>query len=251
VGLLAFLPKLAKFVVFSSQKHVPLKTLQTPKPKVSWKDAAGALLLAGAFAFSVLMLTKVVPYFSFQRGIHFLSTKTDRVLDNPYFMAGFYVHITSSLWVMAGGVFQFVPALFRRKPAWHRLMGKVYVLSVLLLAAPSGLVLAFFANGGLPAKVGFALQCVVWWLVTFAAWQEIRNRRWLPHTEWMIRSYAVTLAAVSLRTESYVMYYFLGTKPIETYLTVTWLSWTGNLLVAEILIRFGAAKRLLGKVVSH
>jgi hypothetical protein len=52
----------------------------------------------------------------------------------------------------------------------------------------------------------------------------------------MIRSLAVTYAAFSLRTESYVMYQFFGTKPIETYLTVVWLSWAGNLFLAEVLL---------------
>jgi hypothetical protein len=205
------------------------------------------LLPAAVLAFSVLMFTKVVPYFSFARAIGFLSTKTDQVLDNPVFLAGFYVHITSSLWVMVSGALQFTPLLSARFPKLHRQLGKLYVLSILLLAAPSGLVLAFFANGGLPAKVGFALQCLVWWLTTYAAFREAVARQWLPHVEWMMRSFAVTLAAMSLRLESYGMYYWLHTKPIETYLTVTWLSWTGNLLLTEILIRAGVAKSLLRK----
>jgi hypothetical protein len=63
----------------------------------------------------------------------------------------------------------------------------------------------------------------------------------------MMRSLAVTLAAMSLRLESYALYYGLHTKPIETYLTVTWLSWTGNLLLTEVLIRAGVARSLLRK----
>ncbi|MDJ1499520.1 DUF2306 domain-containing protein [Xanthocytophaga agilis] len=227
-----------------------MKTLPDQNKLFSFQSVLGALLLAGVFAFSVLMLTKVWPYMSYERGEHFLSTKTDRVLDNPWFLAGFYIHITSSLWVMAGGIPQFIPAVFRRKPAFHRWTGKIYVFSILFLAAPSGMILAFFANGGLPAKVGFSLQCIVWWLTTFTAWQEIMQNKWTSHVEWMIRSFAVTLAAVSLRSESYLLYYFFGTKPIETYLTVTWLSWTGNLLIAEILIRTGIAKRLVNSFMN-
>lgn len=204
------------------------------------------ILLGGSIlAFSLLMLTKVIPYFSFERGIHFLSTKPDKVLDNTVFLTGFYLHITSSLWVMAGGVFQFIPAILRNSPKMHQNLGKLYILSILFLAAPSGLILAFYANGGLPSKVGFTMQCMVWWFTTLLAWREISTRQWLSHIEWMIRSYAITLAAMSLRLESYWMYYFMGTKPIETYITVTWLSWTGNLLIAEIMIRLGVAKHLL------
>jgi hypothetical protein len=50
---------------------------------------------------------------------------------------------------------------------------------------------------------------------------------------------------MSLRVESYLMYYYLGTKPIETYLTVTWISWVGNLLIADVLIYFGLARQFL------
>jgi hypothetical protein len=210
----------------------------------------GVILLVSVLAFSVLMLTKVVPYLSLARGVHFLSTKTDSVLDNPVFLSAFFGHITSSLWVMVSGALQFMPFLLQRYPSLHRKLGKLYVLSILLLAAPSGLILAFFANGGLPAKVGFTLQCFIWWLTTYAAFREAVAKQWLGHVEWMMRSFAVTLAAMSLRLESYAMYYFLHTKPVETYLTVTWLSWTGNLLVTEILIRAGIAKSLLKRVYS-
>lgn len=201
------------------------------------------LLLIGAF--TLLMLTKVVPYLSFEPDIDFLTTKTDRVLGHRDFQISFYIHIISSLWVMGIGIAQFIPAFVKKYPRLHQTLGKVYVFSILFLAAPSGLGLALYANGGLPAKVGFSLQCIVWWLTTFIAWREIRKRRWQTHIEWMMRSYAVTLAAMSLRVGSYAMVYLFHTKPIETYLTVTWLSWVGNLVIVEGLIYAGMGARLV------
>ena len=203
------------------------------------------LFLLSIAAFTLLMLTKVIPYLSFEPEIDFLTTKTDRVLTRNDFQAAFYVHIVSSWWVMGIGIFQFVPAVLKKYPKLHQTLGKVYVFSILVLAAPSGLVLAWYANGGLPAKVGFSLQCVIWGLCTWVAWREITRRNWQKHIEWMIRSYAVTLAAMSLRIESYGMVYLFHTKPIETYLTVTWLSWVGNLLIAETLIHTHIAKKFL------
>jgi Predicted membrane protein (DUF2306) len=207
-------------------------------------------LLAYSFAaavigFTGIMLTKILPYMSFERAINFLGTKPDAVLDRNYFMVAFYIHITSSVLAILGGVFQFFPKILRGYPRVHILIGKIYIASILLLAAPSGLILAAFANGGLPAKVGFTLQCFVWWATTYAAWRAIMQRNWEEHAKMMLRSYAVTLAAMSLRTESYALVYFWGTKPIETYLTVTWLSWVGNFFIAEILIYFGMAKKLV------
>jgi Predicted membrane protein (DUF2306) len=201
--------------------------------------------------FTAVMVIKILPYMTFERAINFLGTKPDAVLDRSYFMVAFYIHITSSVLAILGGVFQFFPMSLRGTkqplgyPRIHILIGKIYIASILLLAAPSGLVLAAFANGGLPSKVGFTLQCFVWWGTTYAAWQAIMRRNWEEHAEMMIRSYAVTLAAMSLRTESYALVYFFETKPMETYLTVTWLSWVGNFFIAEVLIYFGMAKKLV------
>jgi Predicted membrane protein (DUF2306) len=207
-------------------------------------------ILGYAFALAILgftgiMVTKILPYMTFERAINFLGTKTDAVLDKNYFMVAFYIHITSSVFVMGGGVFQFFSKILRGYPKVHHLIGKIYIGSILLLAAPSGLVLAAYANGGLPSKVGFTMQCLVWWWITFAAWQAAMQHEWSKHAEMMLRSYAVTLAAMSLRTESYALYYVFETKPIETYLTVTWLSWVGNLFIVEIMIYFGFVKYLL------
>jgi hypothetical protein len=204
--------------------------------------ALAALLIA---AFAALMLTKTLPYYSFEKGIHFLTTKSDETNDNPWFRLGFYVHVTTSLIVLVLGLLQWLPVVASRGPRLHRWLGYGYVAGILGLAAPSGLVLARFANGGLVAQVGFSLQCLVWWGSTWLAYRAARRRQWPRHVQWQVRSYAVTLAALALRGESYLMFYALHTKPIETYLTVTWLSWVGNLLLAEALLELGLARYFL------
>ncbi len=210
------------------------------------------LLLAALFiaAFAALMLTKTLPYYTFEKGIHFLTTKSDETNDNPWFRLGFYVHITTSLLVLVLGLLQWLPVVARRDSRLHRWLGYGYVVGILALAAPSGLVLARFANGGLAAQVGFSLQCVVWWLATWAAYRAARQRQWPRHVEWQVRSYAVTLAALALRGESFIMYYSFGTKPIETYLTVTWLSWVGNLILAEVLLEMGLGRYFLREIMG-
>jgi hypothetical protein len=206
-----------------------------------------ALLMLPFIFFSGVMLTKIFPYLSFERGINFLSTKTDTTLDSNLFLTGFYIHITSSMLVLAAGLPQFLPSFTKKYVSFHRWSGKVYVFGVLAFAAPSGLILALFANGGIASKTGFTMQCIVWWCCTFMAYKKIREKNFKEHIAWMIRSYAVTLAAMSLRTETYVMYYIFHTKPIETYVTITWLSWVGNIFIAETLLAFGLGNYLLKK----
>ena len=193
------------------------------------------LCLVGVL-FAVVMTHNTLPYFDFAPRKGFLGTKTFAITSQSIFRVGFYVHISSALVVWLAGIPQLWPSLILNYPKWHRNLGKTYVFGILFLAAPSGLILARFANGGLSAQVGFALQCLVWWFLTFRAFWCIKEGNIAEHVRYMIRSLAVTYAAFSLRTESYVMYQFFGTKPIETYLTVVWLSWVGNLFLAEILL---------------
>lgn len=222
-----------------------MKTSRLQNISFALFQAIAYLLALGILIFTGIMLTKIIPYMSFEHATHFLGTKTDAVLYKTHFRTAFYIHITSSIFVMGAGIFQFFPSILHRFPRFHHTIGKIYIGSILLLAAPSGLVLATYANGGLAAKVAFSLQCVVWWFTTYFAWLEIMKGNISKHIDMMLRSYAVTLAAMSLRLESYAMYYGFETKPIETYLTVTWLSWVGNLLLIELFIYLGLGKKLL------
>ena len=207
-------------------------------------------VVMGFTLFAILMFVKVLPYLGFDKGIDFLSTKTDETQVNIIFRIGFYIHITTAMVVLAVGLPQFIPYFVRTYPSVHRVLGKVYVVGILLLAAASGMVLAVFANGGLPAKTGFAMQCIVWWLATYMAYAKVMKQQYRQHIAWMIRSFAITLAAFSLRSETYLMDHFLHTKPIETYITITWLSWVGNLLIAEILINAGLDKYLHAQILK-
>jgi hypothetical protein len=52
----------------------------------------------------------------------------------------------------------------------------------------------------------------------------------------MIRSYALTFAAVTLRIWLPFLIGILGLTFIEAYKIVAWLSWIPNILVAELII---------------
>lgn len=203
------------------------------------------LFALAVLGFTFVMLTKILPYMTFERAKDFLGTKPDEVLGKQHFIFAFYIHISTSIFALGSGIFQFSIQFFRNFPRAHQWIGKVYITSILVFAAPSGLVIAVYANGGLGCKVGFVLQSFVWWILTYWAYEAILQKKYLLHTNMMLRSFALTLAAMSLRTESYFMYYFFQTKPIETYQTVTWLSWVGNLLLVELLIYYGLSKRLI------
>ena len=76
----------------------------------------------------------------------------------------------------------------------HRILGRIYVLSVLVGAA-TGVALA----AGRPGLPGTAVQAAAWIVCTTAALITARNRQIVQHRQWMVRSYAVTFTFVSSR----------------------------------------------------
>jgi len=149
--------------------------------------------------------------------------------------AGAHLHFVAGGLVLIVGALQFSAALRRRRPRLHRWLGRIYVGGV-LAGATAGFYLAFFAFGGIVARLGFGLLAVGWFVTTLLAFVHIRRRQVLEHQRWMTRSYALCLAAVTLRV--YLPLFAMAGIPFESaYPVIAWLSWVPNLLVAEWLLQ--------------
>ena len=199
------------------------------------------------------MLSIAFPYFvpPFPTDIDFLESK-QWVVDEWHWMAAFYIHISSAVVVLAAGLTQFSKYFLKNYPILHRKIGKLYVFLILCVACPSGFVMAFYGNGGWAARYAFILQAVAWWFLTYMAYVTIKKRALVEHSKYMIRSYAMTLSAISLRGATYAVSvwkmnngivcpdddYFLLCYP-DFYILIAWLSWVVNLIIAEFLIIIG------------
>ena len=86
----------------------------------------------------------------------------------------------------------------RRYVRLHRWVGRVYLVGV-LVGGLGGLYMAPLAYGGLSTRVGFGLLAVLWLFTGAMAYARIRARQIESHRRWMIRNYALTFAAVTLR----------------------------------------------------
>ncbi len=85
-------------------------------------------------------------------------------------------------------------------------------------------------------SLGFALLAIGWLVTSAMAYRRIRQRIVDRHREWVIRSYALSFAAVTLRLEK-VGFAALGTDFATAYVAVAWLAWIPNLVVAELIVR--------------
>ncbi len=86
-------------------------------------------------AVGVRILVPYVNYFppNFRSG--FLAGRADYFWG--LYSIGFYAHITSAPPVLLSGLFQHNRFVLRRWPKAHRLAGKVYAISILVLMAPA------------------------------------------------------------------------------------------------------------------
>jgi hypothetical protein len=56
------------------------------------------------------------------------------------------------------------------------------------------------------------------------------------HKNYMIRSYALTLSAITLRAWKFLIMNLFEFPPMDVYRTVAWLGWGLNLIIAEYFI---------------
>ena len=146
-----------------------------------------------------------------------------------------FLHLLGGAVALAMGPLQLNSRLREKSLNRHRWIGRTYIIAV-LVGGIAALVLATGSLGGLPAHVGFGLLAVLWLGCTAVAYRHIRAKDQARHRQWMIRSYALTFAAVTLRI--YLPVSLLAGIPFEpAYQAIAWLCWVPNLVVAEWFVR--------------
>ncbi len=161
-------------------------TLLAPSPSRSrLKTALWIFLgLTALFVFitsEVLLVTDYPMYHAYR-----LQVIADRGLLIPHTLAGIFALLI--------GPINFSSRIRQRHLQLHRVLGRIYVISVFVGAA-TGVALA----AGRPGFPGTCGQAAAWVVCTTAALITARNRQIIQHRQWMIRSYAVTFTFVSSR----------------------------------------------------
>lgn len=145
-----------------------------------------------------------------------------------------YIHIFTAIFALIIGPFQLFMKPTNDRKRWHRLLGYGYVLSITV----SGIVsvyLSLFATGGWIAGLGFMSLDVLWVATTLTATRKIMAKDIQAHKAWMLRSYALTFAAVTLRIWLAPLTLLFGDFEAG-FRVVAWVCWIPNLLVIEAVI---------------
>lgn len=210
-------------------------------------------VIASVYAMGELSIVYLLP--PFPTNIDFLLFKQEEI-HSAAWMAAFYVHISVSVVALATGLTQFSRSLLQQAPAVHRWAGRTYVFGVLFLAAPTGLFMGFYGEGGLWAQIAFVCQALAWWGLTYVGYTTIRKGNARAHFAFILRSYAVAMSAITLRGMTYILTIYkdymawdcaLGDAPNffchpNYYIFVAWTSWIINWLFAELLLWLGIAR---------
>jgi hypothetical protein len=111
----------------------------------------------------------------------------------------FYVHIAAGPLSLVLGLILLSERFRLRFPKWHRSLGRIQVLDVLFLVTPSGLWMAYRAEAGPIAGLGFAALAVATGMSVALGWRSAVQRRFADHRRWMGRCFALLCSTVVLR----------------------------------------------------
>lgn len=188
------------------------------------------------FLLAVILAANTLFYLNFDPTYKFLRFKQDAIASGWYLPA-YYSHVLLGGIILVAGFFQFNVWLRNHKRNLHRALGYVYIMGILIFVAPGGMVMSFFVGRGTWVELSFVVQCSLWFWFTAMSLNKIRQRNITAHEEWVIRSYALTLAAITLRIYIFIFSAWTNLDEASSYATLAWLSWVPNLLIAECLIR--------------
>jgi len=136
---------------------------------------------------------------------------------------------------------QLVASVRRRFPSIHRWLGRLYVVGC-TVGGIAGIPLALGSSAGWVATTGFGTLDIAWLVTTLSGWRAGRRKQFGDHRRWMVRSFALTYAAVTLRIYLVVLAVLPLSFLMSGYRIISFLCWVPNLLAAELLLRRATRK---------
>ncbi|MGW1340037.1 DUF2306 domain-containing protein [Kribbella sp. NPDC002412] len=148
------------------------------------------------------------------------------------------VHVVSAAVYAVAGAFQFPARIRRRHRIWHRRAGRLLVLAGLLVAG-SGLWMTLFYPGAPGGDLLWTVRLVAGSAIATSlvlGFTAVRRRDFAAHRAWMIRAYALSVAAGTQVFTQGLGEGLFGTTDLSTALSVS-SGWLINAAAAEWIIR--------------
>lgn len=187
--------------------------------------------LVGMLLGSALMAWVSLPYFDFEELPAFVIEKLPLRFEELW-LASLRIHVASAL-VSFPLCLVLMTRWLQRRVAWHRWLGRVAGILMLVVMVPSGVILAFDAKGGALVTAGFLLSALIasGFLVqgVFAA----RRRELSRHARAMRHVVGQMSVAVTSRA-LIVVFDTAGIDPELAYGVALWVPVLLTVLIAEL-----------------
>lgn len=98
--------------------------------------------------------------------------------------------------------------------------------------------MSFFIQRGPWVLASFMLQSILWFVFTAIAVTEARKNNIEKHRKWMLRSYSLAFAAVTLRLYAFISSDSINLSDPGSYEIIAWMSWLLNLVAVELYLHY-------------
>ncbi|MEO7112611.1 MAG: DUF2306 domain-containing protein [Polyangiaceae bacterium] len=195
------------------------------------------MLLGWGFIFA-----SSLAYFDLGRIPEFMLEKLPLRFESLW-LVSLRIHVAAALISLPLCIVLMTRAL-QRRPAIHRVLGRVAGMTLLFGLVPTGVVLAFDAKGGRFVTAGFLLSGAIVFACTVRGVLAARRGDLVTHQRAMRHVFAQMSVAVTSRA-LLMMFDVAGFDPDLAYVVALWGPVLGSALVVELLSLRGARLALL------
>jgi uncharacterized membrane protein len=186
-------------------------TLSVPAFRINL-SAAGTLRAAAGFWFTVAFVGQVLFASSTALFYSMTALRGDIVVWNKHLAHGYttgdtignaalIIHLVSAVLIIFSGAIQFVPAIRRHAPVFHRWNGRVYIFTAFSIAAAGLFLLISRGTGTSPVQeFGTFVLGVLVILCAAMALRYALKRDFATHRRWAWRLYLLVSSALFIRS---------------------------------------------------
>lgn len=228
----------------------PAGWVDTPRPEPHPSTAETGTALAARTSWGVpaaLIILSLIPVIAGSLRVLEIAGGPQILPANPRIEAvpaPVVVHIAAAGFYALFGALQFSARLRRLRPDWHRKSGRLLVGAGMLVAL-TGLWMTVFYTGAPGGDLLWAVRLLVGTAMAASivlGFTAIRRRDITAHRAWMIRAYALAVAAGTQAFTQGTGEALFGTSELSTAVSVS-SGWVINAAVAEWVIRRPATRR--------
>jgi uncharacterized membrane protein len=235
----------------------PTGSVDTPRHETRHSSAGTGTQLAAVTSWGVpaaLVVLSLIPVIAGSLRVLEIAGGPHILPANPRIdavPAPVVVHILAAALYALVGALQFSTRLRRRRPSWHRRSGRLLVGAGMVVAL-SGLWMTLFYTGAPGGDLLWAVRLLVGTAMAASivlGFTAIRRRDVTAHRAWMIRAYALAVAAGTQALTQGIGESLLSPSDLSTGVSIS-SGWVINAAVAEWVIRRRPVRRA-GRARTH